>query len=202
MKADPAKSKGYLETALKNAGLSSVGDIPAVCSADQRGPAGSEGGHALLPKRPHQAGLKVKLVQATGNQFWTTLYKPSLGYDFAVAGWGPDYDDPITYMGYWNSTSMDMGVTFENTDFDALLLAANKETDPTKRAEILVEGRGDVRRWRSEHPAPALEGLDSPSIRGKGYCLLSLRRADKLLHGRHRKVNLATRDTAALPYPV
>jgi oligopeptide transport system substrate-binding protein len=34
---------------------------------------------------------------------------------------------------------MDMGVTYENTEFDALLLAANKETDPMKRAEVLAK---------------------------------------------------------------
>lgn len=136
-KAEPEKSKAYLETALKNAGLSSVNDIPEFVLLTREDPQDPKVVTPYFLSVLTNLGLKVKLVQATGNQFWTTLYKPSLGYDFAVAGWGPDYDDPITYMGYWNSSSMDMGVTYENADFDALLLAANKETDPMKRAEIL-----------------------------------------------------------------
>ena len=94
-----------------------------------------------------------------------TLYKPSLGYDLAVTGWGPDFDDPITYMGYWNSTSMDMGVTYENTEFDALLLAANKETDPVKRAEILARPRRCSR--TAARRSPSSTGRASPpSTRG------------------------------------
>ncbi len=55
------------------------------------------------------------------------------------AEWGPDYDDPHTYMGYWTSASTDMGVTFDNPAFDALLDKANKEPDLTRRAMILNE---------------------------------------------------------------
>lgn len=138
-KADPEKSKAYLEAALKNAGLASVDEIPELDLLTREDPQDPKLVTAYFLSVLNGLGLKVNLIQSTGNQFWTTLYKPSLGYDFAVAGWGPDFDDPITYMGYWNSGSMDMGVTYENTDFDALLLAANKETDPMKRAEVLAK---------------------------------------------------------------
>jgi oligopeptide transport system substrate-binding protein len=79
------------------------------------------------------------MIQATGNNFWNTLLEPALGFDLAVAGWGPDFDDPYTYMGYWASSSTDMGATFDNADYDALLEKANAETDLHKRAEILAE---------------------------------------------------------------
>ena len=58
MKADPEKSKQYLETALKNAGLTSVDDIPQIRPADLRGPAGSESGDALSPERADRHGTE------------------------------------------------------------------------------------------------------------------------------------------------
>jgi oligopeptide transport system substrate-binding protein len=84
-------------------------------------------------------GLKVTLNQQTGNQFWNTLLAPALGYDLAIAGWGPDYDDPFTYMQYWQSSSTDMGTTFNNPDYDKLMQQANNETDLKKRAAILAQ---------------------------------------------------------------
>ena len=103
-KADAEKSKAYLDKALKNAGLASVSEIPEFDLLTREDPQDPKVVTPYFLSVLTNLGLKVNLVQATGNQFWTTLYKPSLGYDFAVAGWGPDYDDPITYMGYWNST--------------------------------------------------------------------------------------------------
>ena len=50
----PGEIQGVLDAALKNAGLSSVAEIPAVRPADQRGSAGPEDGDALFPQRPHQ----------------------------------------------------------------------------------------------------------------------------------------------------
>jgi oligopeptide transport system substrate-binding protein len=75
----------------------------------------------------------------TGQQYYSNLYKPALAYDIVRAGWGPDFNDPATYMGYWTTASTDMGVTFENAQFDALLLKANSETDLVKRAQILIQ---------------------------------------------------------------
>jgi oligopeptide transport system substrate-binding protein len=137
--ADTAKSKEYLAVALANAGLSSVDEVPELDLLTSQDPQDPKVVTPYLLSVLADMGLKVNLVQATGNQFYNYLYKPALEYDLAVAGWGPDFDDPITYMGYWNSGSMDMGVTYENADFDKLLIDANLQTDPEKRAAILVD---------------------------------------------------------------
>jgi oligopeptide transport system substrate-binding protein len=84
-----------------------------------------------------QMGLKVKLKQVTGSAFWDTFLEPALGFDMVVTGWGPDFDDPYTYMGYWVTSSKDMGATFDNAEYDAMLVKANAETDPVKRAADL-----------------------------------------------------------------
>ena len=117
-------------------GFPSVGEIPEFGSPNPRRPAGPEAGDPYCSERSPTSVSRSTSCRRR-DQFWNTLYKPALGYDLAVTGWSADFDDPITYMGYWASSSMDHGVTYENAEFDALLIAANKETNPEKRAEIL-----------------------------------------------------------------
>lgn len=137
--ADLAKSKEYLDKALAEAGVAAVGDLPTFDLLTSESPENPKTITPYLLSVLTSMGLKVELKQTTGKQFYNSLYKPALAYDLAVAGWGPDFDDPYTYMGYWNSSSMDMGVTYENQAFDELLNKANAETDLVKRAAILGE---------------------------------------------------------------
>jgi len=137
--ADLIKSKEFLTKALTNAGLSSVQEVPQLDLLTRDDPQDPKAITPYLLSVLNGMGLKVNVVQATGDQFWNTLYKPALGYDLAVTGWSADFNDPITYMGYWASSSMDHGVTYENPDFDAFLIAANKEIEPEKRAQILAK---------------------------------------------------------------
>jgi oligopeptide transport system substrate-binding protein len=133
------KSQEYLLMVMDDMGYSSVNEFPEFIFLTTDLPEDPATITAYVHSVLIEMGLKVKIVNKTGTDFYNTLYKPALGYDIVRAGWGPDYDDPYTYMGYWNSKSTDMGVTFDNEDFDALLLAANSETDLVKRAQILVE---------------------------------------------------------------
>ncbi len=135
--ADLAKSKAYMDKVLEDMGYSSVDQLPEFDFLTSVDPEDPKDIGAYLLSVFSDIGLKINVKHATGKQFYNNLYKPALAYDFARAGWGPDYDDPHTYMGYWTSSSMDMGVTFENPEFDALLDKANKETDLVKRAQIL-----------------------------------------------------------------
>jgi oligopeptide transport system substrate-binding protein len=135
--ADLAKSKAYMDEVLKDMGYSSVDQLPEFDFLTSVDPEDPKDIGAYLLSVFSDIGLKINVKHATGKQFYNNLYKPALAYDFARAGWGPDYDDPHTYMGYWTSSSMDMGVTFENPEFDELLDKANKETDLVKRAQII-----------------------------------------------------------------
>jgi len=135
--ADLAKSKTYMDAVLKDMGFSSVSQMPTFTFLTSVSPDDPKDVTGYLLSVFKDMGLKVDVVLATGNQFYNNLYKPALAYDIVRAGWGPDFDDPATYMGYWTAASTDMGVTFENAQFDALLDQANKETDLVKRAAIL-----------------------------------------------------------------
>ncbi len=137
--ADLAKSKEYMDKVLEDMGYTSVDQFPEFDFLTQVSSEDPKDFAAYLLSVFNDIGLKINVIHATGKQFYDKLYEPALAYDFARAGWGPDYDDPFTYMGYWSSESTDLGVTFDNPEFDALLDKANKETDLVKRAAILNE---------------------------------------------------------------
>ncbi len=128
-----------MDKVLQDIGYTSVDQLPEFDFLTSMDPEDPKDVAAYLLSVFSDMGLKVKVNYATGKQFYNNLYEPALAYDFARAGWGPDYDDPHTYMGYWTSASTDMGVTFDNPEFDALLDKANKEMDLVKRAAILNE---------------------------------------------------------------
>lgn len=137
--ADKAKSNEYLAKALKEAGFASVADVPPLDLLTSEDPANPKLVTPYVQSVLSEMGFKVNLIQATGNNYWNTFLEPALGFDLCIAGWGPDFDDPYTYMGYWASSSKDMGATFDNPEFDALLAKANAETDLKARAAILVQ---------------------------------------------------------------
>ena len=126
-------------SALADMGVSSAADLPPLSLLTSEDPQNTKLVTPYIFSVLTQMGLKITLNQQTGNQFWNTLLAPALGYDLAIAGWGPDYDDPYTYMQYWQSSSTDMGTTFNNPDYDKLMQRANNETDLKKRAAILVQ---------------------------------------------------------------
>jgi oligopeptide transport system substrate-binding protein len=137
--ADLAKADEYKQKVLADMGVSSVDQLPKLGLLTSEDPQNPKLVTPYILSVLHNMGLDVTLDQKTGNQYWNTLLYPALAYDIAIAGWGPDYDDPYTYMQYWQSSSTDMGTTYNNTDYDQLLTQANNETDLKKRAEILVK---------------------------------------------------------------
>jgi oligopeptide transport system substrate-binding protein len=59
-------------------------------------------------------------------------------YQMAITAWGADYDDAMTYMDLWTNHSPYRG-NYENAQYDTLIANAKKETDDTKRADMLLQ---------------------------------------------------------------
>lgn len=138
--ANLEKSKEYMAKVLEAHGYSSVDELPEFDLLTSQDPSNPKMFTPYaLSVLTQQVGLKINLKHVTGSQYWTEFKEPVLAYDLSITGWGPDFDDPYTYMGYWVSSSTDMGVTFDNADYDALMVKANAETDLVARADILAE---------------------------------------------------------------
>ena len=56
-------------------------------------------------------------------QEWKVFLKnrQSLNYDVARAGWGADYNDPMTFIDMFTSKGGNNDIGFKNADYDALL---------------------------------------------------------------------------------
>lgn len=138
--ADMEVAKDYLAKVLEAHGYASVDELPEFDLLTSQDPTNPKlFTPYALSVLTQNLGLKISLKHVTGSEYWNQFKEPALAYDISVTGWGPDFDDPYTYMGYWVTSSDDMGVTFNNAEYDALLDKANMETDLVKRADILAE---------------------------------------------------------------
>ena len=82
-------------------------------------------------------GVTLKVEQLT--------YKARLqrmdDHDFSIvmAGWGPDYNDPMTFMDLWVTGGGNNHTSWSNAEYDSLIKAAQVEGDAAKRTEMLVQ---------------------------------------------------------------
>jgi len=60
-------------------------------------------------------------------------------YDVVLSGWGPDYDDPMTFMDMWISGGTFNEVKYSNKKYDDLIFEAKKISDNRKRMEIMAK---------------------------------------------------------------
>lgn len=60
-------------------------------------------------------------------------------FSIVFAGWGPDYDDPMTFLDLWTSQSEFNETGWSNARYDQLLEMAKNTTDQEKRMQYFVE---------------------------------------------------------------
>lgn len=60
-------------------------------------------------------------------------------YQICFTAWGPDYNDPSTFLDVFSSGSGMNDTGYTSEEFDDLLVQAKAETDPAKRSELFVK---------------------------------------------------------------
>lgn len=82
-------------------------------------------------------GIEVELV----NQDWKSYLENTskLNYQVARRGWIADYVDPYTFLELMTSHSGNNNTGWGPKEFDELIEASDKETDPAKRMEHLMK---------------------------------------------------------------
>jgi oligopeptide transport system substrate-binding protein len=60
-------------------------------------------------------------------------------YDISFSGWGPDYQDPMTFIDMWVTGGNYNDLSYSNPKFDELVLGAKKEGDFAKRWTMLQD---------------------------------------------------------------
>lgn len=82
-------------------------------------------------------GVNIEIRQLEFAQYWENLYDQP--YDIVRTGWGPDYDDPFTYLDMWDSRGGWNKTGWSSDTYNELVTAANKESDFATRNDMLSE---------------------------------------------------------------
>lgn len=95
-------------------------------------------------------GVKTELVQKETKVYTAALDKRD--YMLARGGWYGDFGDPLTFLDLHRTGDGNNDRGYSNPRYDAMLDAAERETDPRKRLDILQEAE----RYTMEEELPVL----------------------------------------------
>lgn len=131
-KEDVEEAKKLLAEGLAELGLSS---FPEVTLIHNTGEGHMKVATAIADMWRQNLGIEVKIES---QEFGVLLSnRMNLNYQIARAGWGADYDDPMTYIDLFTSYSGNNDTGWKNAEFDGLVAKANAEQDPAKRMEYI-----------------------------------------------------------------
>jgi len=131
---DAAAAKKLLAEGLADEGLSK---FPEVTLIHNTGQGHTKVATAIVDMWRKNLGIEVKIES---QEFGVLLNnRTNLNYQIARAGWGADYDDPMTYIDLFTSTSGNNDSGWKNADYDALVKKAYAETDAKKRMDYIAE---------------------------------------------------------------
>lgn len=130
---DAAKAKEYYTKALSELGVDKVKLTMISDDTDQ----------AVQYAAFFQEQLKVNLgidVQIESMPFKNRIERMN-NKDFSMvfAGWGPDYNDPMTFLDMFETGNGNNHTSYTNKAYDELLAKVRKETDSAKRFGYLME---------------------------------------------------------------
>lgn len=83
------------------------------------------------------SGLKVEIKVVPFEQ--RLELEKAVDYGISISSWGPDYNDPMTYLGMWVTDGSANRMDYSNPEYDALIEKINAEQDPAKRYDMMIE---------------------------------------------------------------
>lgn len=134
---DQEKAKEYLATALSELGCT-VDDLSAHLSIDCGDSPTSIAEASFYQEQWRQVlGIEVavnSMITKQGSQ-----NRKTGNYVMSLTGWGPDYNDPNTFLDLWVTDGGNNQTGFSNERYDELIDLASKETDLEKRESYFIE---------------------------------------------------------------
>ena len=130
-----ATAKQYLERAREQLG----GEIPPLVLLVGDSPTATKQGEYMQGLLLNKLGLEVKIDVQTFKQ---RLAKMTSGdFDMVGAGWGPDFDDIMTFGDLFASWNLNNRGRYKNPAYDRLVRIAMNSTDPKTRMDAMGEGQ-------------------------------------------------------------
>ena len=133
---DVEKAKEYLNTALEELGCSASDIVFSIDCADS---SLSQSYAAFLQE---QWRVNLGLENITINPMQTkqvSANRNSGDYCLSLAGWSPDYNDPMTFMDLWVTGGGNNQTGWGNEEYDSLIEQATAESDENARQELLIQ---------------------------------------------------------------
>ena len=134
---DPAKAKEYLDKALEELGCT-IEDLNANLSIDC-----GDSATAIAEASFYQEQWRTNLgIEVTVNSMITkqgSQNRKDGNFVMSITGWGPDYNDPNTFLDLWVTDGGNNQTGFSNARYDELIALAANETDLEKREGYFIE---------------------------------------------------------------
>lgn len=131
---DIAKAKEYLEKAKKELGVDKIPPLVMLVSDSPTAAKQAEYMQGLLKAR---LGLDLKIDVQTFKQ---RLAKMTSGdFDIVGAGWGPDFDDVMTFGDLFASWNLNNRGRYNNPEYDKRVRTAMSTSDPQVRMDMMGE---------------------------------------------------------------
>jgi oligopeptide transport system substrate-binding protein len=134
--ADVAKAKEYLDKALAEIGIT-IDKVPAIELLTDDSDASRISAEAIQDMLSKNIGVKMEIKQVQFKQRLELMQKAE--YDVVFAGWGPDYDDPMTYLDLWVTDGPLNRTGWGNKKYDELIQLAKTTPDMKARADAMFE---------------------------------------------------------------
>ena len=135
--ADPEKAKELLQGVCDRLGYASPEDMPTFDFFTQTGEQQRTLSEYFQNTWKTTLGIDISVRQLEFAQYWENLY--SAPYDICRSGWGPDYDDPFTYLDMWDSRGGWNKTGWVGENYYTLITEANAQSDPKTRNDMFFE---------------------------------------------------------------
>lgn len=129
---DPDKAKELYDKAVEE-----LGEVPKLTIITDDGDAAAKSCTFIQEEIKKNLGLEVEIQQMT---FKNRLARMTAkDFDIIMALWGPDYNDPMTFLDLWETNGGNNHTGWSNKEYDELLSKIRKEADEKERMNYLYE---------------------------------------------------------------
>ncbi|MBO8170616.1 MAG: peptide ABC transporter substrate-binding protein [Bacillaceae bacterium] len=133
---DPEQAKQLLEEGLQEAGVA-VEDFKTIRYLTGDSESARKTAEFLKENLRSTLGIELDIQQVT---FQERLKRSREGnFDLVLSGWGPDYNDPMTFMDLFVTDGPYNDGGYSNQEFDDLIKNAKVESDPEKRMQMMMD---------------------------------------------------------------
>jgi oligopeptide transport system substrate-binding protein len=128
------EAQEFLSKGLKEIGQKSV-KITLTVSAVEENDKTAEYLKNQIEKNLPEITVDIKLVPVEQRY----ELESAKNYDMVISAWGPDYIDPMTYIGMWVTGGSANRMDYSNPKYDALVDKINNEDDSAKRYQMMLD---------------------------------------------------------------